>query len=559
MAAKSNTANGGLTYFTIDIEKVSNTATQYVLRVRVRLTSPNVIDTVNRFYITGGTWSRDTSHPLSGIYDNDVVWTSSNVTVDRPAKTASSGKTVSVRLRWYNVEFWNTTLDATDTYTVPKQAETAPSKPGTPSVSDITTNSAKLSWSAPSDPGSNEGISEYQLRVSTSSSFSSSTAISTGTKKSHTVTGLAPNTTYYAKVRAKNNVGWGDYSNTRTFTTAIAAPSAPGTPSVTSTTSSSIGLSWTAPSNTGGGSIQQYQVQRAKNSAFTDSASTATIGNVRSHTSTGLTRATTYFFRVRAQTAGGWGPYSGTRQASTPPVPPTLANGATHSSVSGTSAIIGTGSISDNGGQGATNFRVQWNTSATESGASTLTKGSWGSVQLTGLSEGTTYYYRRSAANSAGWGAWTSWESFTTLAGVINDLELTVVDMLPAGWELSWTQPELNGATLLNYEWGVSINSGPWGPTYTTSNLGLSVSDLALDVPSAAPGTVFEVRVRARATDESLSSGWSYATLVVPLPPPSEGPTAHLLVGGVPVSGTLWIGGPGGTAIPVKDIAVGTL
>ena len=94
---------------------------------------------------------------------------------------------------------------------------------------------------------------------------------------------------------------------------AVTAPGAPGTPTATlsTTTTGSVTISWTAPTNTGNGTITGYTVTGTPGGTCTTTgATTCTI--------TGLTVGTAYTFVVRATNAAGQGPNSSASAAVTP-------------------------------------------------------------------------------------------------------------------------------------------------------------------------------------------------------------------------------------------------
>jgi endoglucanase len=89
---------------------------------------------------------------------------------------------------------------------------------------------------------------------------------------------------------------------------------APSGLAASASSSSQIDLTWAdnATSETG------FELDRATNSAFTSGLVTATLpANTTSRTVTGLSAATTYYFRVRATSSAGNSEYSGTASATT--------------------------------------------------------------------------------------------------------------------------------------------------------------------------------------------------------------------------------------------------
>jgi large repetitive protein len=92
------------------------------------------------------------------------------------------------------------------------------------------------------------------------------------------------------------------------------APGAPTALAATASSSSAIGLTWNAPT----GVVTGYRVERS-----TDGVTFAEIGtpSTTSYADSGLTPATTYFYRVRGQNETELGPYSATASATTEDAP----------------------------------------------------------------------------------------------------------------------------------------------------------------------------------------------------------------------------------------------
>ncbi|WP_156045440.1 endo-1,4-beta-xylanase [Herbidospora cretacea] len=174
---------------------------------------------------------------------------------------------------------------------------TAPSTPGAPTASSVTSSGATLSWTASTDTGGS-GLAGYNIYNS------SGTQIATSTTNSVTLTGLSANTAYTVYVRARDGAGNLSANSTSvTFTTTggssdTTAPTTPGAPTASNITSSGATLSWTASTDSGGSGLAGYNVY---NSGGTQIATSTT----NSVALTGLSANTAYTVYVRARDGAG--------------------------------------------------------------------------------------------------------------------------------------------------------------------------------------------------------------------------------------------------------------
>ncbi|GIX35227.1 MAG: lysyl endopeptidase [Lysobacteraceae bacterium] len=94
-------------------------------------------------------------------------------------------------------------------------------------------------------------------------------------------------------------------------------PTTPGNLSATATGSSTINLSWSASSDTGGSGLAGYRIERCTGSSCTNFAQIATTTST-AYTNSGLAASTTYRYRIRAvDGAGNVSAYSSIAQATT--------------------------------------------------------------------------------------------------------------------------------------------------------------------------------------------------------------------------------------------------
>eukprot|EP00698_Gefionella_okellyi_P025351 TRINITY_DN9247_c0_g1_i2.p1 TRINITY_DN9247_c0_g1~~TRINITY_DN9247_c0_g1_i2.p1 ORF type:complete len:792 (-),score=165.34 TRINITY_DN9247_c0_g1_i2:881-3256(-) len=230
---------------------------------------------------------------------------------------------------------------------------TAPSTPATPTVTDRTTESIAVSWTAPSSNGGS-AITSYTLQQATATgSFST---VFTGNALSFNSTGLTHNTTYRYQVAATNGASLtSSFSSIVTATTvAIIPPTVPGAPTDPQSTTGAVTwmlITWSA-STSGGTPILSYTLQvddgnnGPLNSVYT--------GATASFNLTNLQAATTYRVRVQATNAIGSSAFSGIASLTT------LAPGASVPGAPGNPYVITST---------ATSILVSWAASA-EQGAS---------------------------------------------------------------------------------------------------------------------------------------------------------------------------------------------
>src|SRR5437867_3785750 len=125
------------------------------------------------------------------------------------------------------------------------------------------------------------------------------------------------------------------------------------------------------------------------------------VGNVTSEAVTGLSPGETYYYRVRAVNAGGTSGNSNRISVTDIPAAP-VATAATSVTANGFSANW-------NSSTGATSYRLDVSTSSTFSstvtGYNNLNVGNVTTYAVTGLTAGTTYYYRLRAVDAGGTGA----------------------------------------------------------------------------------------------------------------------------------------------------------
>lgn len=199
---------------------------------------------------------------------------------------------------------------------------------GIPTINATTTGfaSATASWTAVSN------ASNYTLQRATNSGFTTNLVETTQNGATSNVTGLAYATTYYFRVRANAASSTGPWSNTdSTATWSLSTPAVAMTVnSDTQVTADWLDITYAA----------SYNIDYSTSSSFA-SGVTSTTSTTSTKIITGLTAATTYYFRVQAVNGiykGSWGTSSATTVAPGPSGSPTVSAGMASSTVARGSA-----------------------------------------------------------------------------------------------------------------------------------------------------------------------------------------------------------------------------
>src|SRR5262245_5916038 len=354
----------------------------------------------------------------------NLAWTdnSTNETGFKIERATSSGGpwTQVVTTGANTVSYPIYSLTASTTYYFRVRATSGSGDSAYSAVASATTLAAPPAWpdSAPTNVVATM-VSSSQIRVTWTDTCTNETSYvverTTGTAAyaqiaslpanytSYTDSGLAAGTTYTYRVSTQNG-GGARYASPVSATTQTVAPTLPAAPSGLTTSvasSSQINLGWTDNSSNETG----FYVERATSTGGPWSTIATTGSNATGYSATGLAASTTYYFRVRAFNGTGSSAYTATVSATTTAAA-ALPAAPTGLSVTPISASQINPSRTDNptNEQG---FSVERASTASGpwsvDGTTAMT-----TYSDTGLTAGTTYYYRVRAYNATGNSGYTS-------------------------------------------------------------------------------------------------------------------------------------------------------
>lgn len=387
-----------------------------------------------------------------------------------------------------------------------------PAAPSGLTATAASSSAINLAWT---DNANNE--TGFVLERAPTNAFASITTIPLGANVTgYADTGLAASTTYYYRIRSTNPQGDSANSNTASDTTsAPAAPAAPTTLVATPQSTTAIGLTWqdNASNETG------YVVERASSAAFTSPVVTNLAAGVTSYTSSGLTAATTYYYRVKAVNGATSSAYSNTANATTngagtvPAAPSGLTATATSSSAI---TVAWTDNSSDE-----TGFVLERAPTNAFASITTIPLGAnVTSYANTGLAASTTYYYRVRATNATGPSANSNVDSATTQAAAAAAYQATVVADNPVSFwrlgETTATAVDVRGANN-----GTYLNSPTRGVASLlagdTANTAVSfdgVNDSVSVANSASLGLTSTISLEAWIKPAALPAAGSWASII---------------------------------------------
>ena len=196
-----------------------------------------------------------------------------------------------------------------------------PEPPAAPTVSAFAAaTSIDLNWNVPADGGAT--ITSYEVYRGATSWTATLYGTVVGAT-SFADLSVSSGETWWYQVAAVNSAGVGPRSNEVSATVPVPQPppippSAPGLSALAG--NGSVTLSWTAPTDDGGGLVGGYEIYRGTSAG--GEILVATVGNVLTWKNTGLTNGTTYWYQVAAVNQAGPGDRSNEVSAK-PTAPPT--------------------------------------------------------------------------------------------------------------------------------------------------------------------------------------------------------------------------------------------
>ena len=387
-----------------------------------------------------------------------------------------------------------------------------------------------LSWDAPaSDRGA--PITGYMIDHDTDMNFSSPTTATTAADAtSHIVSGLTNATLYYFRVAAVNAAGTSAYypGASGTAVSATPAPTVPAAPSALTATAANaeVTLNWDAPSENGGAEITGYMIEHDTDMNFPSPTPATTAAAATSHTVSGLTNATLYYFRVAAVNAAGTGAYypgmgDAAVSATPAPVVPDAPSALTAMAGNAEVTLNWTAAASD-GGAPITGYMVEYDTDMNfPSPTPATTAAAATSHTVSGLTNATLYYFRVAAVNAVGTGAY--YPGATDAAVTATPVAAPVVSSFSPTEGVVDTEVTITG---VNFSDMSSENEVRFGGVTAADPTSASTTSLTVLVPSGAVTGRVSVTVGGQTGTSSTDftvTGTTPAAPVVLSFSPSEG------------------------------------
>ena len=315
---------------------------------------------------------------------------------------------------------------------------------------------------------------------------------------------ILPGNAYTYQVKATGSVD-SAYSN-QASVNVPALPAAPSDLSTTNVTETSLTLNWV--NNELVNPVDGFNVQIATDSGFSVGLQEFTVaGDVTSLDFTGLTPGTTYYFQVAAFNLGGSSAWSApwTETTIAPPAAPAAPSGLSTTNVTETSLALNW--VNNELVNPVDGFTVQI---ATDSGFSVglqefTVAGNVTSLDFTGLTPSTTYYFQVNAFNLGGTSAWSAPWTETTLATPATPpaapSNLSVTNYTLSSLTLAWMD---NSSTEDGFRVQIATDKN-FTQNFRTVDVAAGVTSYQFTL--LAPNTKYYMRVAA--FNVAGSSAWS--------------------------------------------------
>ncbi len=349
--------------------------------------------------------------------------------------------------------------------------------------------SVALSWTAPSVPDTYP-VTDYTVEYSANDGGSWQTfGHDPSDQTSSTVSGLTGGGTYLFRVSAVSGAGTGNPTPAKTVR--LVVPGQPTDLEGAASSSTSLHLTWTAPTPRQGAPVTDYTIEYSTNgtdwTSFSDDTSTDPSATV-----TGLTVSTAYRFRVSAVNAVGTGDPATTGEivTETAPSEPRFVSGVSESSHE---VLLTWTAPADDGGSAITDYVVQY---AADDGIDTWVTfddvvSTQRSATVTGLTNGTAYYFRVRAKNANGTGPSSTSQPLVTPAGPPSAPSPVTTTAGVDHIDVTWTAPATTGGvSIVGYVASTPVGAGNTASCSTTTALDCAITGLS-------PNTAYTVTVTA--------------------------------------------------------------
>jgi hypothetical protein len=450
-----------------------------------------------RYRIQNGTWSSEittttNSYQLAGLQ--------AGTSYEIQAKTNCSASSSS----GYTTSYVFTTV-----------APTCP-MPTNAALSNITSNSMTLSWTAAS------GAANYTVRYKLSS-VSTWTTLASTTSLSSTISGLAASSAYDVQVATNCS------SNTSSFTTTVSATtnsacSMPSNLSVSNLSTTSATLNWSSVTG-----VASYSVQYKTNAATTWTSVTAYSNSLAL---SALTSATTYDFKVQTNcTNNANSGYSASLAFTTAtPVTCNTPTSLTASNLQPTTADAAWASVTN-----ANSYNVRYKPATSSVWTTTTT--TTPSKIITGLSAFTIYNIQTQAVCSNTQSAYTTSTNFTTpstpTCNAPSSIAASTIGSTTA--TIGWTA---NSAAASGY-------TVQYKPSSSTTWTTVSSSSNSLNLTGLSTSTAYDVKVMSNCSASSTSAYSAvvnFTTLAPSCPIPTNVGNSSLTINSINLTWTATTG-----------------